>query len=65
VSEHDPMCNYGWDFCNVCTCGLIAKVRADEREKAAKFVTWMCSQTTHDWRHCQHTAIAAALWGES
>lgn len=35
---HDPMCNeYGYAD-NVCVCDLIARVRADERERAAERV---------------------------
>ncbi len=57
---HDPLCARtptGVHYVGVCTCALIAKVRADEREKAARRVTkffwpdggsWMSANTTFD-----------------
>lgn len=41
MSEHDPLCRNRWNTkteIGSCQCALIAKARADEREKIAKVI---------------------------
>lgn len=55
VDSHDPFCAKsptGVHYIGVCTCDLIAKVRADERMKAASRVMSL--------RHGASLSVAAA-----
>lgn len=63
VNEHDPLCSNqpGYfdgsiDWYAKCECVLISKVRADEREKAAKRVA------QHDVKPCDDYERSCACW---
>lgn len=73
--EHDPLCNNQPEHFDGsilwperCTCDLLAKVRADEREKAAQLIARMCDTNlrllTAPERQVLDNAIAAVR-GES
>jgi hypothetical protein len=70
VNEHDPLCSNqpGYfdgsiDWYAKCECVLISKVRADEREKAAKRVANLSSRTAI-WPEAKGTwAIIGASLG--
>ena len=43
MTDHDPLCGHGVGPAEWCDCDLIARVRANEREKIAQ-ETRLCSQ---------------------
>lgn len=48
--SHDPLCDAHPNWTNVpCSCHVIAKVRADEREQAAQRVLGMLIDDDDDW----------------
>lgn len=59
---HDPLCSFEvYHTTDVCECSLIAKVRADEREKAAQRVhAQRSSFRARDWDDAIEAATAAA-----
>lgn len=82
VSNHDPLCRapecdfgdngglgdcLGWDDCHHdCMCRFIAKVRADERERAAQRMwDWHAPQVVSDNSHDTFLQLQRLVRGEA
>lgn len=60
-TTHDPMCHVTWMPPNICAqCALIARVRADEREQAAKRVAAVVQGNQMLYTTAIRDAVAAA-----
>lgn len=67
ASDHDPLChaaNIDYHDPDCCDCDLIAKVRADERERIAQAID-AHAQTARYWRSWSRSAVQRAAFSDA